>query len=84
VLYGDLQCLHYSLVDMHKLSPQFNEVMEFQIRLNVKQIVENLWKLGCITLFGPLNQILPDLNNFVDLHTCRTSHQDNFSFGSVV
>jgi hypothetical protein len=30
VLHGYLQCLHYDLVNMHKLSPQIDEVMEFQ------------------------------------------------------
>jgi hypothetical protein len=36
VLHGDLKCLHYYLVDMHKLSPKIDEVMEFPRRLNVK------------------------------------------------
>jgi hypothetical protein len=36
VLHGDLHCLLYDLVDMHKLSPKSHEVMEFQRRLNVK------------------------------------------------
>jgi hypothetical protein len=30
VLHGDLKCLHYDLVDMHKLTPKIQEVMEFQ------------------------------------------------------
>jgi hypothetical protein len=29
VLHGDLKCLQYDFVDMYKLSPQINEVMEF-------------------------------------------------------
>jgi hypothetical protein len=49
----------------HKVSPQIREVMEFPKRLNVKQLLEKLiWKLGCIALFGPLKQIVLDLNNF--------------------
>jgi hypothetical protein len=40
VLHGDLQCLHYDLVEVHKLSRQINEVMEFPKGLNVKQILE--------------------------------------------
>jgi hypothetical protein len=31
VCHGDLQCLHYDLIDMYKLSPQIDEAMEFQI-----------------------------------------------------
>jgi hypothetical protein len=31
VLHGDLQSLHYHLVDMCKLSPKIQEVIEFQI-----------------------------------------------------
>jgi hypothetical protein len=42
VLHGDLQCLNYDLVDIHKLSPKIDEVMEFPRKLNVKQILENL------------------------------------------
>jgi hypothetical protein len=74
VIHGNLQCLHYDLVDIHKLSLQIDEVIEFPRRLNVKQILENLvWKLGCIALFGPFKQIIPDLDSFLDLHTCRKS-----------
>jgi hypothetical protein len=29
VLHGDLQSLHYHMVDMYKLSPNIQEVMEF-------------------------------------------------------
>jgi hypothetical protein len=57
VLHGDLQCLHYYLVDMHKLSAQINEVMEFLRRLNVKQSLEtglysSVWTLE-INTFSP-------------------------------
>jgi hypothetical protein len=30
VIHGDLKCLNYDVVDMHKLSPQIDEVMNFQ------------------------------------------------------
>jgi hypothetical protein len=30
VLYGDLQTLHYYLVDIHKPTPKIQEVREFQ------------------------------------------------------
>jgi hypothetical protein len=60
VIYGDLQCLHYHLVDM-QLSPKIKEVMP--------EIFSEVWKLDCIALFGPLKQILSDVNNF-----CRFAH----------
>jgi hypothetical protein len=41
VLHGDLQSFHYHMVDMHKLSPKIQEVMEFPIWLSVKQILQN-------------------------------------------
>jgi hypothetical protein len=55
VLHGDLKCLHYDLVDMHKLTPKIKEVMEFQIQVIVKQFMGKfaVWRLGCIALFGP-------------------------------
>jgi hypothetical protein len=34
--HGNLRCLYYDLVDMHKLSHRIQEVMEFQRWLNVK------------------------------------------------
>jgi hypothetical protein len=73
MLHGDLQYLHYDLVDMHKLSPKIQEIMEFQRRLNVKQIL-------IFFRFGRLKQIFSDLNNFLDLHTCRTGHGDKIIF----
>jgi hypothetical protein len=36
VLHSDLYCLHYDLVDTHKLYSKIQEVMKFQRRLNVK------------------------------------------------
>jgi hypothetical protein len=29
VIHGDLQCVHYDLVDIHKLTPKNQEVMKF-------------------------------------------------------
>jgi hypothetical protein len=45
VLYSDPQTLHYDLVDMHNLSPQIDDVMEFPKRLNVNQNWRNLLKI---------------------------------------
>jgi hypothetical protein len=41
VLHSDLQSFHYHLVDMHKLSPKIQDVMEFSRWLSVKQILQN-------------------------------------------
>jgi hypothetical protein len=54
VFHGYLQSLHYHMVDMHKLSPKIQEVMEFQIWLIVKLIREaglhsSVWTLGTNT-----------------------------------
>jgi hypothetical protein len=69
-LHGDLQCFHYHLDDMHKIFPKIREVMKFQRWIVVKLILEKLvQKLSCITLFGPLKQILADLYSF-----CKFSH----------
>jgi hypothetical protein len=67
VLHSDLQPLHYDLIDMHKLSPQIDEVMAFLRRINVNQYWRNfseVWKLSWIALFWPLKQLIADLNNF--------------------
>jgi hypothetical protein len=40
VLYGDQQSLHYHLLNMNKLSPKIQEVMEFQRWLIVKLILK--------------------------------------------
>jgi hypothetical protein len=61
VIHSDPQSLHYYVVDMHKLSLDIQDIMEFPRWLSVKQIQQNL---SCIALFGPMKQILPKLNNF--------------------
>jgi hypothetical protein len=42
VLQCDLQSLHYKLVDMHKITPNIQEVMEFPNWLSVKQNLQKL------------------------------------------
>jgi hypothetical protein len=66
VLHEDLQCLHYDIVDMHKLIPMIQEVMKFQRYLIVNQILEKISSgiLSCIALFVPLKKILYEINNF--------------------
>jgi hypothetical protein len=59
VLHGDLQCLHYDLVEVHKLSRQINEVMEFPKGLNVKQILEKSLETGLYSSVWTLK-----INNF--------------------
>jgi hypothetical protein len=34
MLHGDLQIFHSDLVDMHKLTPQIEEVVQFQRKVN--------------------------------------------------
>jgi hypothetical protein len=40
VLHGDIQALDSGMVDIHKLSPKIQDVLEFQIYLIVKQILK--------------------------------------------
>jgi hypothetical protein len=77
VLYCDLQGLDYDLGDLHTPYPNIEEDVEFTKVLIVKKKLEEnfqVWELNCIALFIPLKQILLASINFVDLHTCRTSH----------
>jgi hypothetical protein len=58
--------------DMDTLTPKIEEDIEFQIGLVVKQNpgkFSEVWELSCIALFGPLKQILLNLNEF-----CRFAH----------
>jgi hypothetical protein len=85
VLHSDLQCFHYHLVDMHKLSPKIQEVMEFQKWLIVKLILEKTrleTRLYSSVWILVTNTSRPQF--FVDLHTCRTSHQEQFLFWEYV
>jgi hypothetical protein len=61
VLHGALQILHYGLFDMHKLTPNIQEVIAFQNWLSVEQKTVDIvvWNLCCISLFRPLKQIIP-------------------------
>jgi hypothetical protein len=67
VLHGDLQRLDYDPDNMHTLTPYIKEDVEFQrglvIKLNPGKFFQ-VWKLSRIALFGPLKQILRDLNKF--------------------
>jgi hypothetical protein len=60
VLHGALQTLHYNLIDMHKLTPNIQEVIAFPNWLSVEQksVEIAVWNLCCIALFRPLKQIL--------------------------
>jgi hypothetical protein len=61
MVHCDPQSLHYNLVNMHKLNPNMLEVIAFPNWLSARQ---NLQKLCCIAIFGPLKQILSVLKNF--------------------
>jgi hypothetical protein len=58
VLHGALQTLDYDLIDMHKLTPNIQEVIAFTKWLSDKQKSAET-NLGCITIFGPQEQMLP-------------------------
>jgi hypothetical protein len=54
--------------------------MEFTKLLIVQQKLEEnslVWELNCIALFGPLKQILLDIDKF-----CRFAHLWNMSWGT--
>jgi hypothetical protein len=81
VIHGDLQFLHYDLVDIYKLTPKIQEVMKFLRWLIVKLILEKnyrVWKLGCIALIGAMKQILSELNFFF-----RFPHLYNSLWGTL-
>jgi hypothetical protein len=72
VLHGALQTLHYDHIDMHKLTPNNQEVIAFTKWLTNKQIQQKraVWNLGYIAIFGPLEQLFPQLQilcNFAHL-----------------
>jgi hypothetical protein len=62
VLYGALQTLHYDLIDMHKITPNIQEVVAFAIWLSVKQKSTESAKTGiCAALpyLDPQNKCFP-------------------------
>jgi hypothetical protein len=65
VLHGSVQTLNYDHIDMNKLTLKIQEVIAFTMWLTDKQISENVlvWNLGYITIFGPLKQMCPQLQN---------------------
>jgi hypothetical protein len=72
VFHCALQTLLYDLIDMHKLTPKIEEVIVFTKWLSDKQISAKraVWNLGYIAIFGPLEQMspqLPILCKFADL-----------------
>jgi hypothetical protein len=63
VIHDALKTLHYDLIDMHKLTHKIQEVMTFTKWLTDKQIQQKrvVWNLGYIAIFGPLEQLSPQL-----------------------
>jgi hypothetical protein len=47
MLYCNLQCLHYNLVDMYKLTPNIFEVMVFPTWLSAKQNLQKMLSRIC-------------------------------------
>jgi hypothetical protein len=66
VLHGYLQRFEYDLGDFHTPCSNGEEDREFiKVLIGKKKLEKNLvWELNCIALFGPLKQILPDINKF--------------------
>jgi hypothetical protein len=65
------------------LIPSLNigEVMEFQKGISVKRKLDSaVWNCVGIALFRPFKQIPPNIQNFVALHTCRTSCEEHVLF----
>jgi hypothetical protein len=48
VPHGSLQTLHYDLIDMHKLTPNIEEVIAFTMWLSDKQILRNMPSLKSV------------------------------------
>jgi hypothetical protein len=48
VLHGSLQTLHYDLIDMHKLTPNIQEVIAFTKWVSNKQILLNVLSLKSV------------------------------------
>jgi hypothetical protein len=72
VLHGDLQRFDYDLGDLHTPYSNGEEDMEFtKVLIGKQKLEENfrVWELNCIALFGPVKQILLDINKF-----CRFAH----------
>jgi hypothetical protein len=83
VVHCDIKGLCSDPGDLDTLYPNIEEHMEFIKVLIVKQKLEENFRvreLNCIALFGPLKQIIPDINKFYSLHTCRKSHGEQFLF----
>jgi hypothetical protein len=72
VLHADQPCLHYDLVDMHKLSPHIDEVMEFQkwliIKLNLKNFLKSGNSVVQLCLDPPNKYFLKNFCIFVNFH----------------
>jgi hypothetical protein len=63
VLHGALQSLNFDHINMHKLTLKIQEVIAFTKWLTDKQIsaTRAVWNLGYIAIFGPLEQLSPQL-----------------------
>jgi hypothetical protein len=63
VFHFALQTLLYYLIDMNKLTPKIQEVIAFTMWLTDKQIQQKraVWNLGYIAIFGPLEQLSPQI-----------------------
>jgi hypothetical protein len=83
VLHGSLQTLHYHFIDMHKLTPKIQEAIAFTNWLSDKQIQQKRAKSEIwvtLAIFGPLEQLFPQLQIFMKICT-HVDHdiRNNFS-----
>jgi hypothetical protein len=80
VLHGALHTFHYDIIDMHKLSPKIQEVIAFTKWLIDKQIQRKhaVWHLGYIAIFGPLEQLFPQLQIL-----CKFAHLYTMTSGTI-
>jgi hypothetical protein len=79
VLHGALQILLYDHIDMHRLTLKIQEVITFTMWLTDKQISAKraVWNLGYIAIFGPLEQLSPQLQIL-----CKFSHLYTMTSGT--
>jgi hypothetical protein len=80
VFHGALQTLHYDINDMHNPTPNIQEVIVFTKWLSDKQILPKsesevyaVWPH-----LDPRNKCFPSSKFYVNLHTCRPCHQEQF------
>jgi hypothetical protein len=80
VFHCALQTLHCDLIDIHKLTPKIQEVIAFTRWLTDKEIQQKcaVWNVGYIAIFGPLEQLSPQLQIL-----CKFAHLYTMTSGTI-